>query len=138
MLVVPQGGNIALLELLRASWAAAKPVLVLYRNDVSPSLTSTLADFEPSTFPGAIPHNLDFGAAAIDATDHAYLEASILTYVSLADPVEPERVFGCYVTDSTGLILLWAERFPRRLWIRKAGQEFSILPKFGALSEFTG
>jgi len=81
---------------------------------------------------------LDFGAPAIDATDHAFLEATILTYSSTGDPPAPERVYGCFITDSTGLILLWAERFPRRLWIRKGGQQFSLLPKFGALSEFTG
>lgn len=138
MLVVPQTGNVDLMEIIRAEWVANKPTLHVYKNDYSPTLLSTIPDFVESDFDGYAPVTLDFANPAVDATDHVYIQAATATFNMTGNGNLPQRAFGIYVLDSTGLVLLFAERFPRRLWLRVKPAQFSVVPKFGGLSEFTG
>jgi hypothetical protein len=138
MLVVPLTASQLLLDIIRAEWLVNKPLVHLYQNDFSPAVESVLADFLECDFPGYAAGQISFAAAAIDDTDHAFLEADAIVFTANADPVDPQRMYGFYVTDSLGVDLLFAERFSRRAYIRLKGNQMSVVVRFGALSEFTG
>lgn len=139
MLVVPQVGNAALLEILRTQFVSGPPRVQLYQNDYSPTLTDVVANYTPATFPGYTSKILDFSQPPIDdGTGHLVLEAERIEWQATADPSSTQRVFGYFVTDGAGTTLWWAERFPNRIFFRKAGNTLATYVRFGGLSEFSG
>jgi len=138
VIVVPLTASATLLDLIRAEWLINPPNLHLYKNDTSPTVLSTLANFDECDFPGYTAAPLAFGPAVIVATDHAELEADAIVFTCNADPGPAQRVFGIYILDSTDTELIFAERLDRRFFMRLANDKLSIVCKFGGLSEFTG
>jgi hypothetical protein len=113
-------GKLTLYEILRRLTlvqsdlsTTTKPILHLFKNNVTPSEATVLADLTEATFPG-------YAAASIDFTD-ATISGPVLNVYTLSPPgitftraagAGGEDVYGYYVTDHLNAQLLWAQRDP--------------------------
>lgn len=139
MLVVCNDGSLRLLEIVRASFNLHPVRVGLYQNDLLPTLLSTVADFTPCSFPGYVSQLLNWpDAASVDPSGHGVIEASTVTWKVTADVSPRQRVYGYFVTTGSGTDLLWAERFPSRVWLQCANELLGLRCRFGGLSEFSG
>lgn len=139
MLVVPLLGNGNLQEVLRRYLVLFKPRYRLYTNDYSPDLATVIGNFVEAGYPGYLPTLADFNSPA-PQPDFPFLYfkgVPILFQPSSALPT-PLRMFGYFVTDFLTGNVLWAERFPKRIFFSDPRDKLVIIPKFGALSEFSG
>lgn len=139
MLVAPAEGVAYMLTTLYTVWRGLPPAVRLYTNDLSPTVLSTLADFDQATFPGYDRILISNPVRDVDpdlgAIRVRWNEVSFELTTHLPDRL---RVFGYYVTDFLGAFVLWAERFPKRIYLQDPGDSISLVPTLGGLSEFTG
>ncbi len=139
MLVVPLLGNGFLQEVIRTYFRVIPPVLHLFTNDYIPTLLSDTPDFTEANYPGYVsqftswpnpPPSPDFPFLFFTGDPLTFAPSSALT--------NRTRIYGYYVTNFIGNQLLWAERFPVRVYFSDPRDSIVISPKFGALSEFSG
>lgn len=113
-LVVSNLGEVALLNLtLRLTAVESRGWRIhLYQNDYTPTRSFTIADLVESTFPSYLPKDLDDGtwSSAITSGGQAISQYGTdpLVWTPSSDTGEP--VYGFYVTDSTDMVALWAQR----------------------------
>lgn len=115
----------------------------LFANNATPAESSVLADFTPATFAGSAAIAGVAGAQpegynpTTDASEILIAPpAGGYKWICATDPASPEDIYGFYLTDNAGAVLLGAERFadaPRT--ISSAGQiieldavKLSLLP----------
>jgi len=107
---VPDIGCRALLDML-AGVFGSDLLVHLFRVDRSPEAGDVVASFTEADYEGYSP------LAAVDWSEAqtlggiSFVEAAELTFVKGVGGVGND-VYGYFVTDPTGLVLLWAERDP--------------------------
>lgn len=139
MIVVPDDGSAWLLQQLRPVFNAGPLACNLYQNDYFPTLNSVIADFTDATYPGYVRQNVNFpNAEQFDPQGHCFIVGNALTFLSTGAPQPHQRIYGYYISNAAGNRIVWAERFPRRVWVRQAGVQIVLSPRFGALTEWTG
>ena len=127
-LLVPDVGEQEMLKRILNYSATGDLVLHLYTNDVTPAEGDTVSTYTESTAAG-------YGASTLTGTDWTITtttgttEASYPQVTFTYTDTEP-NVYGYYVTDSGGTILIWAERFSDGPYnIPSSGGEIKITPK---------
>jgi hypothetical protein len=105
-LVVTSSGSLPLLDSLLDQLGA---VYHLYVVDVTPTLTTTLADLKEADWPGYAPIAVPVWTPAVlvGGSAAAYGDPLLWERASIGDS---ETVYGYYVTAGTRGPLLWAER----------------------------
>jgi len=139
VLVVPLIGNGNLQEVIRTYFRVVPPVIHLYVNDYIPDLNSSGISFVEATYPGYLsqftswpnpPPSPDFPYLYFRGAPNTFRPSGVLTTRT--------RIYGYYVTDFISTNVLWAERFPIRIFFQDTRDSLVIIPKFGSLSEFSG
>lgn len=100
-------------------------ILRLYENNKTPAAGDVLADYTESTTPGYAPINLPITVPA------AATVASVATKTWLIQTFTftgAGLIYGYYVTDITGTILLWAERYIAAPFTAALLTTFSVIP----------
>jgi hypothetical protein len=129
MLVLPDTGIDQNLDESRAEWNATLLKMHLFKNDVDPALTSVLADFLESDFPGYVAQDIAVWGVPVVVAHVARMQAAALTWLQTGAGVQD--VYGYYVTDAAGTLLRWAERDPAApVPMVGAGSIYSVLPAY--------
>jgi len=106
-----------ILEILDAMAGGATPLYLaakvgLFQNDLEPSGTTRLADITPATFSGyALSAAITWAAAGFDTAGRPLVIGDMKTFARGVGAVDND-VYGWYIVDSGGTLLLWARRFP--------------------------
>ncbi len=103
-------------------------ILHLFTNNYTPSIGDTVSNYTESTASGY---------AAITLTGSSWTVSTVSTITTASYGQQTftytggESLFGYYVTDNTGAILIGAERFSGAPWtIPSAGGTVSLTPSF--------
>jgi hypothetical protein len=110
-LVVQDSGLLRLLSYIRIYFVAHPPILHLYQNDFTPTLSSHLFEFVESTFPGYFAHGTNNWQLPTVAAHVGTLVEVNETFTVTSVP-GPQFIYGYYLTDQSTGDLLWAERDP--------------------------
>lgn len=126
--MVPNEGEIKLLEYMLNVTEADDPVLKLYQNNVTLSDTTILADFTECS---------DSSYAAVTLTNSGWVIAvdtdrALATYSEIIFTFAGEQnVWGYFVTNNAGTSLLWAQQANCAPTILpEEGGTFVVRPKF--------
>lgn len=137
MLVVPDTASISNLNALIAAAAPLDGAKVhLFKNDVVPARGMVLALFTEADFTGyAASSAVVWSAAAIDASGQPTTMGGGKTFTVGAVPTVTNSIFGVFVTNTAGTVLLYAERFAAPVGMTNPNQVLIYVPVFGALSQ---
>jgi hypothetical protein len=106
------------------------PKMALYTSDVYPNKTSQLSDFVITDFGGLT--NLQaivWGAPWVNDNGQAEILGALLNWLTTSITGLPVTAYGYVMTDSTGAVLLLAERFAVPLVFGRSGQSEGVLPR---------
>ena len=106
-------------------------VLRLFTNSITPADTDVVGAYTEASGSGYAAKTLAKSGWTIttgnDPSDGVYAQQTFTFTGPLAGSA---TVYGYYVTDTTGAILLWAERFPASLTPYNNGDNVKVTPKF--------
>lgn len=127
-LLVPHSGEVLALAVLLNQSAPQDVTLHLYRNDVTPTDSTTLADLTECTYPGYAALVLSGANWAISTTGGT----TTATYAEQAFPctadTAAQSVYGYYLTQ--GATVVWVERFTDGpLSIQRFGDTVRLSPR---------
>ena len=128
--VVPDTGELALLNILKENQFNGDLFMRLFINDYLPDADSLFSSFTEATFPGyaAIQVN-SWGVPYINAQGKAQMD-EIQRVWTVASNFAGETVYGAWYTSASGQ-LFWAERSPLGpVLLNTAGQTYSVLSSF--------
>lgn len=110
-------------------------VAKLYTNNVTPAHGSVLANFIEAAWAGYVAQTLSgWGGAGLDGTFHAFSTASLVGFGNTSGV--GQNTYGYFVTDITGAILLFAERFAGAPLTIPNGLSLGLQVTFTQTSEF--
>lgn len=138
-LLVPDVGEIVLLDVLRAWFLIPNIEVGLYASAHTPAAADVLSDYTAieATFPNyarIVPVN--WTAAIPDGAGRATTMADFCLFVRGAGG-SPEDIFGYFVVDTTGPELLWAEEDPNApVAVNINGATYAVRPRLTLRSEF--
>lgn len=118
-MIVPKEGRLALARRLFNDTVIAisdQLTLTLYKNDITPTIDSTAADFDPSTFTGGDALQTHFDKFAEATLDGAFAVSRLWAdgthdYFRWFVTAAPHTVYGWYLTHDDSGTLIGAERF---------------------------
>lgn len=127
---VPDVGENKALEMLVNKTAPETLILRLYKNNITPADTDTLATYTEAIFPGYASISLTpatWGAAA----------AGVITYGAqqtfTASGVSVDDIYGYYLNQTTSTVLMWSERDASAPFaVRNSGDAIKITPTISA------
>lgn len=111
-------------------------LLKLFKNDVIPNVGTILADLVEADFTGyaasaaitwSVPVLGDDGLYRVIGDNKSFIAGSPLTV--------PNTIYGYYVTNGAGTVLLFAERYANSKIINTAHQAIVEVAEFGASSQ---
>jgi len=110
--------------------------LRVFKNNYTPINTSVLGDFTEADFDGyAEIELLGWSAAALNVDNKGETELAVQVF-EMTGNTTPNTVYGIYVVSAANE-LLYAERNPAGgVLMNTAGQTYSYLPRFTAITEF--
>lgn len=110
-IVVPDEGEIYLLDVLLREPTPDPFVLRLFCNDYHPHRESILADFTQASYSGYSPVGLSRGTWTAAVTSGGYAISTYGTaFLQFLPASGGETVYGYYVTDADETVCLWAQR----------------------------
>jgi hypothetical protein len=101
--------------------------LHLFQNNYVPVLSDVVGNYTEATFSGYASQNPTWGAAFINGSTQAEIDAGALTFTRSAG-ASSNTIYGIYVLDSGG-VLTYAERFPAPVSMATAGDAIVYTPK---------
>lgn len=106
----------------------------LYRNNVTPSLASTLADFQRANWSGYAPVTIPaiLWNVQMVAGNVGQFQAPIVLFGN-SSPTD-QAAYGYYVKDATNTILVAAGRFDLAPVTIRRGDAYPVLPLLGCYS----
>ena len=110
-----------------ATAASVLKTIKLYQNNYVPTLTDTVGSYTEATFSGYVSQTLAWGAAFINGSTQAEIDATALTWTHSAGATG-NTVYGIYVLDNAGA-LVYAERFPAPISMTANGDAITYTPK---------
>jgi len=126
--VLATTGAVFQLSILRNAAIEDTFLCHLYKNDYVPHKGSVASDFTEATFDGYSPQNLNaWSSPLIDPNGDALSVEAIHTWTKSSGGVA-NYIWGYYVTDGTGAVLQWAERFPSVVPMETTGDTLSVVP----------
>jgi hypothetical protein len=131
LLVVPSAVLKTQLDYLTATGGDLNGAkLGLFSNNIVPTQDTVIGDLTPCTFPGyALSAAITWGAADIDDSGSAVTLGGLVTFVS-STITTPETVYGAFLQNSGGTVLLAAFRFDTPIAIFRALQAIAIVPSW--------
>lgn len=125
--------NVGAQEILRRAlnYSATGDVkLKLFQSNTTPGETDTTATYTEATFTGYAEKTLTGASWTVTNADPSEASYAAQTYTSSAGS-QNQSVYGYYVTNSAGTVLLWAERFTDGPYtIVNNGDTITVTPKF--------
>jgi hypothetical protein len=127
-LLVPNVGEVEMLSRLLNKNASDNVVLHLYKNDQTPGEADVIGDYTECTAAGYASQELTGSSWAV-STAGGVTTATYSQRTFTFTAAEP-TVYGYYVTNNAGSLLLWAERFSDGPYaIPGGGGTIKITPK---------
>jgi len=132
-LVVPNDSEVIMLQYITNNDAPENISILLYRNNVTPNESSTVATFtevlnESGYTTGG--QSLTPASWSIVSGNPSQAEHTEIVWTFTGPLTAPGDVYGYYVTRDTGGELLWAERFTNGPFnITTNGDEIKITPR---------
>lgn len=105
--------NVGVQEILRRALnysATGNVVLRLYSSNTTPGETDTTATYTEATFTGYSAITLTGASWTVTNADPAVASYAEQTFTSSAGS-QNQAIYGYYVTNAAGTVLMWAERF---------------------------
>lgn len=125
---IPDSGCRYLLDLI-TSGLGSDVLLHLYAADHEPAAGDTPASFVEADYSGYAPQSVTTWTAAQTVGGVTTAVGEQLTFTVGPGGVGND-VFGYYATDSTGTVLLWAERDPQApVDMQTEGREYIVTPR---------
>jgi hypothetical protein len=114
---------------LASAWNSTKLKLHLYKNNVTPTTSSTVGSFTESTFTGYAAQDISGWAYDTVASHVADMVASSNTFTRTSTGAG-ESVYGYFVTDQAGTTLYFAELDPNGpRTLTNSGDSYTVTPK---------
>lgn len=105
--------------------------VLLFQNDVTPNRNTVLADLDVATFSGyATLTAQTFNPALTDDDGNTRVIGPVCQFTATAATIT-NTIYGYYVTDTAGTLLLGAERFDEPVEVTGAGDGVALVPTFG-------
>lgn len=98
-------------QLRQDDLVANPPKLMLFVNNITPTESTLLSGLTEATFPGYARQTIDFSPTGALAA-HVYTLTPVAIVFTRSAGAGGDNVYGYGVVDSTGTILLWAQRDP--------------------------
>lgn len=134
-LIVPDEGEVAMLDMLVNGDSFANVRLRLYQNNLTPDQDTVYGDFAVATFSGYGEETPSFGAASIVSHKGKIVDSAERTFVHNGGGTS-NTIYGYYVVDSVNNLVLWAERFATPQSMSNNGDLIGITLAFTEDSEF--
>ena len=129
-LLVPDVGEVKLLEMALKDANPGDMIIHLYVNDKTPVEGDNLVSFSEMSTQGYVSQVLTranwvvSSAAGVSTAQYPQL---VFTFDGTGDDT---NVYGYYITTNDGAEkLLWAERFPNAITVRNNGDQIKVTPK---------
>lgn len=131
MIAIPDSQRRAIVTALTATGGSLNGAKVhLYKNDYTPGPGSRLTDLIEADFTGyAASAALVWGSTFTDELHNAVAAAASVQFNDTGEAVT-NTVYGYYVTDGAGAVLLYAERFDSPVPMTGPAQAIVVLPEF--------
>ena len=128
---VPDTGCRALLDLLSAAWGSSL-LVHLFRADHTPAASDVVASYTEANFEGYVAQAATAWSAAVTIGGVTFAFAEELEFLKGIGGVGND-VYGYFVTDAGGTVLLWAERDPNApVDMSVDGNSYWVTPRFRA------
>lgn len=110
-LIVPNASELTMLTAILEAYEGSDLKLKLYKNDYTPTASSTVANFTEATFGGYSEVTLtysDWTIATVSNNAKAVWGEEPIVWTVTADA---HTVYGYYVVDNAETTLVWAEKY---------------------------
>jgi len=128
-LVVPNEGEVRLLDMLVGGDSFTDVRLRLYKNNYTPVAGSTFGDFTQADFSGYAEETPAFGSATVVNGKGTIVDAAARLFIHTGGGTA-NTVYGYYVVDDLNNEILWAERFPSPILMSVAADQIAITLQF--------
>lgn len=137
MIRVPNSLSLALLgELVGVGGLFAGALIKLFKNDIVPGEESTIATFTAADFTGYAPSAaVTWGTPGVSGDGTPQVLGDTKVFTAGTPLTQAGTVYGVYVTNTAGTVLLYAERFAQPVLISIPGQQVAYTPKFSLISQ---
>lgn len=127
---VPDEGENYALEAFVGKTTATAPIVCLYKNNITPSDTDTVATFTEATFSGYA--NITLAGASWNAASGGTITYSAQQTFTCSGAATDD-IYGYFIKSTTSSKCLWAERDAAAPFaIRNSGDTVKITPTIGA------
>lgn len=130
--VVVKTGDLEILGVLKAEDTLFKGKL--FKNDVTPTVATILANLTVADFSGYANATLAWGTPFINGSDKGEIDATQLTWTHNGGGTS-NTIYGFYVVNAAETILIYAERFPAPILMGTSGAEIKYTPRFTCVTE---
>ncbi len=124
-LIVPDEGEVAMLDMLVNGDGMAGLHLRLYQNNLTPDQDTVLADFTEATFSGYAEDSPSFGAAATVSHKGKIVDTAARDFTHSSGGTS-NTVYGYYLVNAPDTKVLWAERFSSPQVVAVNGDKITI------------
>lgn len=139
MLVVTNSGTLKLAAQFASLFTSQHLECRLFDNDIFPTIDSVLGDFHEASFPGyhrfVVPK---WAQTGLLPGPHNFIQGVSPTFSANTTLPAQVRIFGYHIYWVQNAIVLFAERFPRRFFMRGTDTPLTFSLRLGLLSEFSG
>lgn len=133
-LIVPDVGEVVLLEMLRSGVPLTACSCYLFQNNMTPDQNTVLADLTQATFSGYAASVCNFGAATIVSHKGKIVGTAPLTFTHNGGGTA-NTIYGYYVKITTTSDLIYVERFSASQLMTNNGDQIGITLSFTGNSE---
>lgn len=138
MIVVPNSVSASILAALTGVGGTLNGAKChLFQNNVVPSIGFALADLVEADFDGYAASAAVTWSVPIDNQDGngPVVVGDNKLFIATAPFVVPNTIYGWYLTNGAGTVLLAAERYATAKQISEAGNAIGVVPQWGAVSQ---
>ncbi len=133
-LVVPDEGEVHLLDMLVGGTDMTGLHLRLYKNNLTPDQDTVLSDFTEADFSGYAQVSPSFGSASTVSHKGKIVDTSARNFTHNGGGTS-NTVYGYYLVNSFDNVCLWAERFSSSQVVAVSGDTITITLALTAQSE---
>jgi len=124
-LVVPDVGEVILLDNINSSLDMSAFECRLYQNNYTPVQGSVLGDFTVATFSGYAADWTTFGAASIVSNKAKIVASAPVSFVHNGGGTS-NTIYGYYIVDLASSQVVWAEKFSASQLMANNGDTLNI------------
>jgi len=130
--VVVKTGDLSLLASMIAGGSMFR--VNLYKNDVVPTVNTIRADLTAADFSGYLAVDTDWSTPAINGAGKAQTDCSEGVYTHNGGGTD-NTIYGAFVDNEDGDVLIYAERFPAPILMDADGAEIRYTARFTCVTE---